>query len=199
MTSKRYFYMLTAILVLIVGGIVGGAVSGNMLLQKQSKKLSSLKVENESLEQQQSALIQARADVDKYSELDKITKSIVPQDKDQAKTVREIVQIAKASNIPIKSVAFETSTLGDKAAPATPGTKSSPVSQVKPVEGIPGVYTLEIQVGSDGKVSYQSFLRFLDGLEKNRRTAHVTGINLAPSDGGTRLVFNLTLNAYVKP
>ena len=201
MTSRRYFYLLCGILVVFVGLIIGGAVGGNMLLQKQSKKLSALKVENESLELQQNALIQAKVDVEKYSELDKITKSVVPQDKDQAKTVREIVTIAQQNSIPIKSVSFQSSNLGDATVPgaAAPGTPKTSVSQVKPVEGIPGVFTLEIQVGSDGKVSYQDFLKFLEGLEKNRRTAHVTSISLNPSDNGTKLQFNLTLNAYVKP
>lgn len=201
MASRKYFYLLSGILILLIGLIIGSAIAGNMLLEKQSKKLSALKVESDSIDMQQGALIQAKTDVEKYSDLDKITRSVVPQDKDQAKTVREIVQIAQQNDIPIKSVSFQTSNLGDSAIPgaATPGVSRAPVSQVKPVEGIPGVYTLEIQVGSDGKVSYQSFLKFLDGLEKNRRTAHVTGINLDPSDNGTKLVFNLTLNAYVKP
>lgn len=201
MNSRKYFYILSGILFLFICAIIAGTVVANMLLQKQSKKLSVLKVENESLEIQQNALIQAKADVEKYSDLDKITKSVVPQDKDQAKTVREIVTIAGQNNIPIKSVSFQTSTLGDAAGSGAvaPGTPKIPVSQVKPVEGISGVYTLEVQVGSDGKVSYQNFLKFLDGLEKNRRTAHVTGISLDPSDNGTKLVFNLTLNAYLKP
>ena len=61
------------------------------------------------------------------------------------------------------------------------------------------MFTLEIQVASDGEVSYQDFLKFLEALEKNRRTAHVAAISLDPSDDGKQLNFNLTLNAYVKP
>ena len=199
MSSRKYFYVLSGILVLFICLIIAGTVGGNMLLQKQSKKLSTLKVENESLEMQQNALIQAKSDVEKYSELDKITRSVVPQDKDQAKTVREIVQIAEQNYVPIKSVSFQTSNLGDSAGGAVPGAPKTSVSQVKPVEGIAGVFTLEIQVSSDGKVSYQNFLKFLEGLEKNRRTAHVTGINLDPNDNGATLEFSLILNAYVKP
>lgn len=205
MTAKKYFYVMVAALVLLGLLIAGGAVGGNMLLEKQSRKLSDLKVENETLEQQQTALIQAKADVERYAEIEKIAKSVVPQDKDQAKTVREILQIAAASGVPIKSVSFPVSTLGN--APqagatqqgATTATKQPTPSQLKPVEGIAGVYTLEIQIESNGRVSYQSLLRFLEGLEKNRRTAHVSGINLSPFDNGNRLEFDITLNAYVKP
>jgi hypothetical protein len=215
MTSKRYFYIMLAVLVLLLGLIIGATIGGNVLLKKQSEKLISLKSENLSVEQQQTALIQAKKDVERYSEIEKITRSVVPQDKDQAKTVREIVKIAGENRIPIKSISFETSTLGDAkpvtptpapavgseggtpAAPATP--KQPAVSQVKPVEGIPGVYSLEIQVASAGEVSYQNFLKFLESLEKNRRTAHVSSISIEPSDDGRTLEFNLTLNAYVKP
>ncbi len=209
MTSKRYFYVMLGVLALLFGLIIAGTVAGNNLLEKQSHKLTSLKSEDSSIEQQQNALIQAKKEVERYSELEKITKSVVPQDKDQARTVREIVKIAGQNGIPIKTISFDTSTLGDTKAPAggtgaAGGTaagqpKQAPISQVKPVQGIPGVYSLEIQVSSAGKVSYQNFLRFLESLEKNRRTAHVTSVDLQPSEDGRQLDFNLKLNAYVKP
>ena len=212
MTSKRYFYVLSGCFGLVFCLLIACAVGGNMLLEKQAKKLSDLKVENQLVEKQQTALIQAKKDVEKFDEIDKITKSVVPQDKDQAKTVREIVAIANQYNVPIKSVTFQNSTLGT-AAPATTNTSAANadtatptkatqpvVSQAKPVDGIPGVYTLEVQVASSGSVNYQDFLRFLESLEKNRRTAHVVGVNINPSDDG-RLIedFTLTLNAYLKP
>ncbi len=112
MTSKRYFFVLIGTLVLLLAIIIGGTVSGNIVLQKQSEKLLALKSENETIEMQQNALIQAKKYVERYSELDTIARSVVPQDKDQAKTVREIVKIAQENRIPIKSISFETSNLG---------------------------------------------------------------------------------------
>ncbi len=207
MTPKRFFYLQVGVLVLAIALIVGGTVGGNIVLQEKSRKLSALKVESGSIELQQKALAQAKKDIERYSDLDTIAKSVVPQDKDQAKTVREIVAIAADNHIPIKSISFETSKLGETPpkATTTEGESSTPkpvvpsVSQVKPVAGITGVYTLPIQVESAGQVSYQNFLSFLESLEKNRRTAHVGTINLNPSNNGKTLNFNLTLNAYVKP
>jgi hypothetical protein len=200
MTSKRYFYLQVGIFVLLVALIIAGTVGGNNILQNQSRKLSALKLESATIEMQQNALIQAKKDIERYNDLDKISRSVVPQDKDQAKTVREIVQIANQNNIPIKSISFETSNLGNAQAGASTAAPGQPsVSQVKPVNGIPGVFTLPIQVESAGSVGYQDFLRFLESLETNRRTAHVDAINLEPSDNGSNLNFNLTLNAYVKP
>lgn len=208
MTSKKIFYIQAGIFVLLATLIIAGTFGGNATLQTQSKKLSAIKVESASIELQQSALIQAKKDIERYSDLDKIARTVVPQDKDQAKTVREIVTIAAQNNIPIKSISFETSKLGE-AAPKTsvpaegeaavPKPVAPSVSQVKPVTGINGVFTLPIQVESAGQVKYQDFLKFLDSLEKNRRTAHVSTINLEPTNNGSTLNFNITLNAYVKP
>lgn len=207
MTSKRYFYLQLAIFVLVIGLIIGCTVGGNKLLQEKSQKLSALKVESATIEQQQQALVQAKKDIEKYNDIDKIAKSVVPQDKDQAKTVREIVTIAAQNRIPIKSISFEASKLGEAPvkAPAREDGTAAPkpvvpsVSQVKPVPNIPGVYTLPIQVESAGQVTYPDFLRFLESLEKNRRTAHVGTITINPDDNGRTLDFSLTLNAYVKP
>lgn len=205
MTSKRYFYILLSVFIVLVALIIGGTYKANSFLQDQSQKLTDLKTETEAIEKQQTALVQAKKDVERYQDLSMIVKSVVPQDKDQAKTVREIIQIAGSRNVPIKSVTFEQSTLG---APKTGGgtATQTPISQLKPVEGIPGVSILPIQVASAGEVEYGNFLKFLQDLEKNRRTAHVSTINIKPVADSIRpgkpnlsVEFDLTLNAYVKP
>lgn len=216
MNSKRFFYVLTGSLVLVIILLVAGVVAGNQVLTKRSKRLVELKVENKTIQTQQSSLVQAKKDIQKYTELNNIAKTIVPQDKDQAKTVREIAKFAEDSNITLKSISFPTSTLGQAPAPtaqpstdttkkeastpAAPAQKAPAITQVKPVDGIPGVYSLEITVSSDpGKpVQYYSLLDFLEKLESNRRTAHVSKVSITPNDKGG-LSFVLVLNAYVKP
>ncbi len=180
--------------------------------------MNGLKVEDKVLEEQQSALNQANKDIVKYSELEKDAKTVVPQDKDQAKAVLEIIQIAKQSNIAIKSITFPSSNLGAKAAPTTNSSDSSdkssssstppppPISQAKPVDGIKGVYSLEMNIVPDSDngnvVSYYQFLDFLQRLENNRRTAQVTQIRITPktSDKQSSIItFTLTINIFVKP
>jgi len=211
--SKKYFYIVCGIFAVMILLIIAGTFGGTLLLQKQADKLTRLKVENRALSSQQAALIQAQKDIERYSELEKVAASVVPQDKDQAKTIREIVAIAGANNVQIKSIDFEASTLGTSAtAQAVPGGsgstavpapagKQAATSQLKTVTGINGVSTLELKVQSGGAVSYQNFLKFLEGLEKNRRTAHVSLINLTPNPKNGALLddFKLTLDAYVKP
>lgn len=202
MTPKRTYYVLVSVLILLLILVFFSAYQGNKFFEQQSQKITDQKVEAEAIEQQRLALIQAKKDIEKYSELEKNVKAIVPQDKDQAKTVREIVQIAQDNNVPIKSVTFESSTLGDPKAKSSQkqGEKlPEGLSQVKPIEGIKGVYTLSIQISSSEEVPYQNFLNFLESLEKNRRTSHVDSIDIKPSEDGSALDFNLTLNAYLKP
>ncbi len=214
MNSKKvYFGLLGAIGILIIGSIAA-LYLGNSMLKKKSATLVELKLENRVLEDQQTALVQANKDLDKYAELENITKAIVPQDKDQAKSVREIIKLASESGVQIASISFPSSSLGtaapkpaapaegttDAAAPATPA--APPVSQVTPVSGINGVYQLELTVVSDtsNPVSYVSLINFLSKLEQNRRTAQVSQISIQPFPSNPNLLtFDLVINVYIKP
>jgi hypothetical protein len=213
MNAKKFSYLLSAVLALLIIALFAGVYYGNALLQKQSKKVTDAKAQNMVAEQQKISLSQAKKDIDKYSELNEISKSIVPQDKDQAKTVLEINKIAAESGIRLNSITFASSNLGQQA-PKPQATSSDggdaakattptapPISQVKPVDGIKGVYALEINITTTEKdaVSYQSFIEFLEKLESNRRTAHVDKIVIKPTKDRDALSFSLTLNAYVKP
>lgn len=211
MSTKRMYFAMLALVFLLSIGVVGSVVAGNLFLEKQASKLNGLKVEDKLLEEQQAALIQANKDIEKYTELEKISKSVVPQDKDQAKAVVEIFEIAKASRIKIKSVTFPTSNLGVKVPTSSGGDKSGaaaapPISQAKPVDGIPGVYSLEMSIvpefDESSPITYYQFLEFLGKLENNRRTAQVTQIKITPLSNNKQnptISFTLTLNIFVKP
>lgn len=213
MSSKKVFFLMLGVLAVLV--LVGMATLffGSSMLKKQSDKLLSLKLDNKVLDEQQVALVQANKDIEKYSELEKIAKSVVPKDKDQAKTVREIVKIASEAGIRIGSITFPASNLG-QAAPkpaantdggdsaTTPKATESPVTQVKPVEGLNGVYQLEITVDSDDNapVPYSRLIDFLKRLEQNRRTSQVTNITVEPSSRNRgQVTFSLVVNTYIKP
>jgi hypothetical protein len=216
MNSKKvYFGMLGLIGLLLIGG-VGAVVIGNTMLKSKSNELVGLKLENRVLDEQQNALVQANKDIGTYAELENIAKSIVPQDKDQAKSVREIVKIAEDSGIKIASLSFPSSNLGtaapkpaavtptegnnEAAKPAAPA--APPVSQVKAVDGIPGLYQLEINLQTDtnSPVSYASLINFLYNLEQNRRTAQVSQINIQPDPSNVgSLTFTLVINVFIKP
>jgi len=214
MNAKRMHFLLLGLLVLSLLGLLGGAYEINGLLGSQATKLANLKSREQTLEAQQTGLKKAKKDINTYGELSKLTSQIVPQDKDQAQTVRELVNIAADAGVKITTISFPQSTLGATVAPtgATPSANvSSPsaaissksaLSQLVAVPNIPGVYLLQIVVSNDPdtEITYPQLYKFLSGLESNRRTALVSSISITPdAENRNMLGFNLTLNEYIKP
>ncbi len=212
MSSKKVFYILSALMGLLALLVIASVFLGDMLLHKQSNKLVDLKLNNQVIEEQQSSLSSANKDLQKYAELKSVAQQIVPQDKDQARATREIVSIANQSGIKISSITFPASTLGqavpkaatpaadDTAKPTTPAAPA--VTQVKAVDGIKGLYQLDITIVSDTTkpATYAKLVDFLSRLEQNRRTATVSQISIQPdSQNRSGLNFTITLTEYIKP
>ncbi len=198
---------MSSILGLTILAGIGTLYQANKMLVNRSKNVVNLKLESSKLEEQQSAYRAAKADVEKYSYLDSIISSALPQDKDQARSVREIFTLAEQSGIKIKSVQFPTSTLGGSAtAKTTVSDAASAVTQAKPVEGLKGVYSIETVVtpyadDKNYKVSYNQLIAFLQKIESNRRAMQVSNIQLTPlgQNSTDSISFTLTLNIYIKP
>lgn len=221
MNSRKVYFAMIGILVLLGGVLLATVVIGNNHLKRQSDKLVAAKLDQQSLNEQQTALIKAKKDLEKYSDLLSIARSIVPQDKDQAKAVREIVRFAEESGVTLESISFDDSTLGQAAAapaataggegattapaagtpPAKPATP--PITQAKPVAGIPGVYSVPITIlSTKNNNQFPNFLDFISKLENNRRTAQVEKVSITPGrtqEGFEYINFSLTVNIFVKP
>src|SRR3989344_2351984 len=112
MNSKRFYFFMAGVASLLVASVIVSAVIGNNLLQKKSEELVSLKLDSKVLDEQRLSLAQAKQDIEKYSDLEDEAKAIVPQDKDQAEAVREIVKIASDSGVDLSAITFSASTLG---------------------------------------------------------------------------------------
>lgn len=206
MTSKRLRLLLLAVLSLMFLGLIGGTYEANKLLESHAVKLISLKAKNEALTSEQQGLVKAKKDIKTYAQLETIAKSVVPQDKDQAEAVREIVNIAAAYGISLSTISFPASSLGSlipQASSSSTSTKTTvSLSQLQPVKNISGVYQLQISVVGDSNkpVAYDKFISFLSALENNRRTAQVSTISIQPNLANRNLLtFTLSLNEYIKP
>ncbi len=193
--------------------IIGGGVmlyAANGALENRSSNVVALKLESAEVEAQQTAYQAAKKDVEKYTYLNEIINSALPQDKDQARTVREIFLLAQQAGITIKSVQFPSSTLGAvtsaAGASAATTTKSTAVTQAKAVEGLKGVYSIETVVTpfadeKQYKVSYAQLINFLSKIESNRRAMQVASLQLTPlgQTATDSISFTLTLNIFIKP
>jgi hypothetical protein len=198
MNSKKLHFVLVALLVLLGIGLVVSAREANALLGSRSNTLAGLKASNQATTAQKAQLTKDKQDIASYTELNKIAKSVVPQDKDQAEAVRQIVKLASQSGISqLSSISFPASTLGGAKLKTPNG-----LTQVTPVKGIPGVYDLQITItqSSSAEVSYNSFTSFLRKLEQNRRTAQVTSISVEPDQKSANMVaFTLVIDEFIKP
>lgn len=216
MTSKRLYMVLLGCIGLLAVALVAGTYGTRSLLASRAQALTKLKAQSAALDQEQLSLKKAQKDIKTYADLVKITKAVVPEDKDQAEAVREIVNIAADNSIDLASITFPASSLGGTATGSTvasPTTTSIPtaasgnsksgaLSQLTPVKGISGVYAQQITVTSSiaRPVPYSKFINFLSALEHNRRTAQVNTISIQPDKNNSGLLsFTLGLNEYIKP
>ncbi len=216
MNSKRAYILMLAVVGLLVVAIFGGAYESKGVLAKKSSQLVALKASLLGYQTQQTGLTLAKKQITIYNDLYHIAKAVVPENKNQAETVRQIVKLATDNSIVLGSISFPSSTLGASpsgatAAPTKPTlgapTKSVSIgnpdlSQLAPVGGSPGVYVLQIAVASDPTqpASYAQLISFLSALEHNRLTAEVTSVNIVPDTTQVnRFSFTLNLNSYIKP
>lgn len=192
LNAKRLYFILLGLVVVSILALFGAVYGAKILLAQKSKDISKAHLKSLTLEEEQRLLKKAQADVEKYRSLAEVAKSIVPQDKDQARTVREINNLAAENNVNLGSITFPASSLG---------VKTNNDAQLKPVQGIQGVSVLTITVKSeDNEPSFFSdLLNFLEDLEHNRRTALVIGVSINPKkEDPRRIDFTLTLNEYIK-
>lgn len=207
MKAKQLYFVLVAALVLLLFGFVGIAFATNKLLGGQATRLSDSRAISQALSDQQTTLAKNKKDITTYGQLDTIAETVVPQDKDQAEAVREIVSIASQSGIDkLSSITFPSSSLGGGAvatgAAAAGASRNADLTQLIPVKGMSGVYNLQITITQDSssQVTYDQFTTFLSKLEQNRRTAQVSSISIQPDSAKAGVVaFTLVLNEFIKP
>lgn len=215
MNSKRLRLVLIGMIAVSALLFVVVYVIGSSTLQNKSKNVVELKLKSRTTESQLANFTQAKKEVEKYGYFKQVAKTVIPNDKDQAQAVLDIFQLANESGISIQSVTFPASTLGVRststATNAQGATAQSVLSQAKPVDGIAGLYSIQltispgadIQVPPDKKATYPKLLDFLNRIERNRRTAQVTQVNVQPigTDAGTSqfINFSLVINIFIKP
>ncbi|MBA3757388.1 hypothetical protein H0X09_00775 [Candidatus Saccharibacteria bacterium] len=220
MSSKRLRLILLISIAVLSLGFLGTYIVGMSLLSKKSQNMVDLRSESKSLDAQLESLSLAKKEAEQYSYFKDVAKSVIPNDKDQAQAVLDIVRMANESGISLQSIIFPASTLGGSsgsapvagAAPSTPpitSSTSAAISQAKPVAGIKGLYSLKVTITPDislglppnKQVTYAKMLDFLQRIERNRRTAQITTVGIQPKTSETTKVinFSLDLNIFIKP
>lgn len=177
----------------------GVIVYGNKFLSTKAETLQNKKAEYKSIESKQLATTKLKKDIAKYSDLNDVMIAVVPQEKDQAKTVREILQISNLTGVPIGSFNFPSSNLGSPSTPRSLQAGNGTMSQTIKVPGVEGVEQMQITVVSASPVPYPKFISFLEKLEQNRRTSQVSSVTISPDKENRDLIrFSLIVNVYIR-
>ncbi|MGH7156548.1 MAG: hypothetical protein ACREGG_00295 [Candidatus Saccharimonadales bacterium] len=214
LNSKNIRLILAASLVLSLVAFFAITFLGLSVLSSKSQKIVDLKVQSQTADAQLANLQSSKKQIEQYSYFKNVAATVIPSDKDQAESVLEIFQMANASGIDIQSITFPASSLGlttsttttQQDATSASSTKSA-LSQAAPVQGIPGLYSLELTITPDSSLSvptsqqitYAKMLDFLNRIENDRRTAQITQVNIQPPTSTSSLSFSLVVNIFIKP
>jgi hypothetical protein len=217
--SKNLRLLLLAALALSVVLFIATFVLGSSILSSESQKMVDLKVKSQTAQTQLDNLEKAKKQVDKYSFFKQVAATVIPSDKDQADDIVEINKMADQAGIAIQSITFPPSSLGLGAAglpvasssSATNATASKTISQAKPVTGIPGLYSLELDIAPESDtntppsklITYDKMLDFLSRIENNRHTAQISKVEIQPTGASASsnkgFSFSLSINVFIKP
>lgn len=197
MNAKSTFKLLMGAIFLLSVLLVLSVFYGTSRLESRNQALQDAKIDREVINIREQSLFQARKDIEQYSQLEEVAARVIPQEKDQARTVREIIAIAERSGVRIANVSFPTSNLGTGGAAAT---ESSALTQATPVQGLPGLFELSLSIQIAEPVPFANFIQFLEGLEQNRRTSQVNSVSIVPElNNRSNVTFSINLSVYLKP
>lgn len=218
---------------LMIAFIAGLALSvfllryANNWLTESSKELTSLRSEVVALEKKRTDLENAQHTLAKETIAIETLAKVVPDDKDQARIISELYQIATVAGVTIESVGFPASTLGSEVAKPAPATQTTDansaqtsqaqtpapqttVSQATPVKEIAGLQSIDLTLGainsigmpSGSGIRFGELMNFLKLVERNKRTIQIKslGINKGTNASGEESYnLDVTLTIFIRP
>lgn len=204
MTAKKAYFIFLALLASILLGIGAIVYFSRAFLTNNANELVAKKLELETVDRTELVYRTNKLLYEKNKDTADLLATIIPAEKDQARAVRDITQIATAYDLSLRSVNFPGSDLNSAKKTATNETAAkASVSQAKPVAGLNGVLGMEVSlelthINVSNSISTNQVLGFLERIENNRRNIRVTSINFGTAvDEGKTLKVNALL--FIKP
>jgi Tfp pilus assembly protein PilO len=180
MTPKKFFFILSGLLAVMV--LLGGAgyYYGTQSLHQGTVQLSQRLADGEIAEEKLSRLSDLEIQYRRLSPVLTQLDEALPVQKNQSELSLQLQNIANASGMSIKSISFPAST--------APSATSQTVKDGD---------ILAMPVTFDLTGSYQQFQTFLQKQENLSRYTSVTSLDI--SGTGDALKFSVALNAFIKP
>lgn len=200
-SPKKVYFLLIAIFFVVGASIAAMLYLSKNFLSVSEDELVEAKLEIAKQEETERIYRENINNLEEFSKVATILEEVIPQEKDQARAVREIDLIAKQNGLAINTLSFPSSDL-NKPAPAS-GAAAQPinnaVSQAKPIAGLPGVLginiNIELRSSNNSSISTDQLLGMLRDLENNRRNMRVTSINF--NAGGETVDMQIII--FIKP
>ena len=180
MTPKRFFFVLSGLLaVIIIAGGVAYYYAG-VSLTAGTATLSQRLADEQLTTQQLADLSQLQGQYNHLLPLLPIINEALPTQKNQSDVANQLHAIAANCNMALNSLSFSPSTI--------PG----PTSQTVAAGGV-----LAIPITFQLHGTYSQLQQFLQQQESLSRYTSVTSLSIAGN--GNNLSFSVALNAYMKP
>lgn len=185
MKPKKAFYVMLAVLGLVVALTVLGVYVGDRYLAKQAEVISDLRAEDEL---QSTALINAQVTQDqlnKYEYIDLIAQEVLPGAKNQSEALLIINELGEKTGIKVDNYSFVTTT-------GNPGD----LTQTQALEGVSGILVFPISVQFDA--TYSQILTWLRLAEQNQRKMQIESISISPpGEDDSQYGVTVQINAFV--
>lgn len=198
MTSKKFFYVLLGVLVVIVLVFGFGFRLGLNRINEEKSDIADVKARVAAIDEKLALTIATQTRLEQLSFVDTIAKEVLPQEKFQPELVSQLFNLAEENEINITSLTFTNQNITEKS-----GTLILPtVTQAVQLKDAPGVYTVPVTINSNG--TYNDLINLLEDIETNRRKLQVQSIKITPLKSGSggltgRFTLVITLDVYVKP
>jgi Tfp pilus assembly protein PilO len=184
--AKKFFWILIAINVLLIGATFMVFTQATSIGQKKSQKIAEYKVNDQANDQLLSYYKVLQNNLKANSDLDSIVQKILPADKDQSAALVDLDKFAKNNNIAIQQINFN------------PGTNKSGQTLVSP-SAISGVSVISVAL-SCANIPYENLLNFLKTIETTQRRTQINSVNITPNTTNPELLdrVDITLDIYLK-
>ena len=189
--SKRFFYIITAIFILLTICTLGLEVWSYLKISDNQSNLAEQTYRSTKISEKESILSTLSSNYSKFEKDSAIVTTALPDQKDASKLISDLDALAKESGL--KLTGIQSSNFNKKV-----GTTSDK-SLLQTIKGKNG-YELPLELKVSG--SYENFVTFVKRLENYQRLVNISSIEIAKSTevGAAPDAINvkLTLTAYLK-
>lgn len=191
MKSKRFFFIMLALLIMSSLSVVGAFIWGSGQLEDKSNEISALIAERDVSREKILKLQKAEQDVDDLDEVVSLLDRLLPQKKEQEKLIADVIYTATGE----AGISFSKVTSFSFSGDGEPSDLSGTVAST----GNPGVYeypfTLQIT-----EITYETLLKLLQEIETNGRIVQVENIQISPTEVNSSTVsVTISAKAYIRP